>query len=183
MKCKECPYIQDELELRAKHYEDVAKRFGFPNDIYGDATLEEVLDLESEYFWCPKTGGKIWAYGRCEDAVEESPVVTVEGERHLSRREAEERYKDHLKFLADFCAYYPSPAEKMDFNRKIVYDEGLGKDDVDARTVYHKRYWVNRNGRKGRAHFSKNQANRKVRRYKGDLSDGNEYKNLYTIDK
>ena len=162
MECRNCPYAKDEFNKRIKYYQEYTDKNGVPNDIYGDLTLEEIMEFEEPYCWCEKTGGKILWHGQCNDAYDD--VQKYENHSKKKRRNKRERdlkYKNHLKSLAENTTGYPSPAYYVD----EIWIKGYGY--VKNPKPYYKRLY-----RGKRSKYLKRQSNKKIRRYKGELHNG-----------
>ena len=118
MKCTECPYGLVEYSFKnsdANYY---------LNDLSDE-------DIEN-YIWCAKIGGKVKWLGRCsvysrEDLHDETHISSrkikltatdYRKKKFRNRKNSENKYKAHLKFLADNLKRYPSPVYPVDRNGK-----------------------------------------------------------------
>lgn len=179
MNCRDCPYIKDEFDRRIQLYEKYVTEHGIPNDIYGYATLEYMKEWIQKHSWCEKTGGKVWWYGQCTDA--HSPIVVsnkvnknrnnVKFIKHNSKmskkRERDWKHRNHAKKISENstgwpCGYY--------YNDEI-YIRGYGY--VKNPKPYYKRIYRGR-----RSKLIKKMCNQKIRRYKGEISKGGNYKKI-----
>lgn len=109
--------------------------------------------------YCDKVGGKTAWYGFCEDIYPDIPKhVYHSKQKRRNKRERDQKYKNHLKFLAEYLSGYPSP---------VVYRDKIfirGQGYVENPKPYYKRYY-----REKRAKYIKRMSNKKIRRYKGDV--------------
>lgn len=151
MNCKDCPYGK----------EDYIKLKEFDMECTDD-------ELES-YIWCDKVGGKVSWCSRC---YEGNPVILYhknhsKGKRR-NKRERYVRHQKHLKHLAENTSGYPSPAYHVDeiWIREYGY--------IENPKPYYKRIY-----RGQRSKYIKKLSNRKIRRYKGELSKGYMCHKLY----
>lgn len=123
--------------------------------------------------YCDKVGGKTLLYGYCTDVYEYPDDI----HRHRSKkkrknkRERDLKYKNHVKFLAQTYPCYPPPAMPVNENGCWNFDDPIG-------TVYYRRTYKG-NHKKNRYAFYKRYANRVVRRYKGEISNGCGYKKAF----
>ena len=147
MECRNCPYIRDEYELRYSY------------------------DDTEEYCWCDKTGGKLWLYGRCTDAISDAEHNrdSMTKQKTSTKRSRYKKYQRHLKYLSENnCGKYPTPSFPVDKYGK--YNE----DDI----AYYKRVYRS-TGRNSVSRCAKKESNRAVRRNKTELYNGGRYKKLY----
>ena len=156
MNCKHCPYIIDEFD---KH------KFFFSN--LNDDEIEEMC-------WCDKVGGKLYMCGQCSDSVQAIQNDKRSGNSDLKRRnnsyEKDLRYKRKLKKLyQDTKNSYPPIS--LPVNQNGYYDQ--------HNPVYYKRFYLSKRGRVSITSYYKHQANKAVRRYKGDISKGCNYKKIF----
>lgn len=148
--CDECPMIWG-LERQLK----LAERHG--------------TEPQLEYCWCDKTGdGKFYCYGLCEDAFDDYTTKKTFGKRKtgMAYRRNRTKYKDERKRNIIATGGY---------NPAIGY---IDYDFVDGKRVEvgnHIKYPKNSNAQR----FLKKQSNRKVRRFRGEISSGNSYRKLF----
>lgn len=173
MKCRDCPYGEEDFKRRMYWYEKTVKEQGIPNDIYHYLTPEDTPDEFEQFLWCDKVGGKVyWAY-KCTDAYDNNSDISKQinhsKQKRRNKRERDQKYKDHLKFLAEYPSGYPSPA----IYRDKIFIHGQGY--VENPKPYYKRYY-----REKRAKYIKRMSNKKIRRYKSDVpKKGNWCHKLY----
>lgn len=146
MSCKDCPYGEEDF-----------------NKLKESDTGCFDGELES-YVWCDKVGGKVYRFGYCGDFYEDDKKIIPKNRSNKKRRDKRERYikhQEHLKKLAEDTSGYPTPAYRVDkvWIRKYGY--------VEIAKPYYKRLY-----RGQRSKYIKKLSNRKIRRYKGDLSNG-----------
>lgn len=149
--CIDCPVIQNEFDNRliVYGYEMITK---YPQD------KEWIMENDIiAHCWCDKTGGEICHTGRCYNSSIYCVKKNARKKRKRTRRERDCAYKRKLETL--FMAY---PADK---NGRYV------EQNEQERFAYYKR--VYRGNRKGLSTtYWKKISNRKIRRYKGDISNG-----------
>lgn len=126
-------------------------------------------DELEESILCDKVGGKVSCCGYCDDIQEENIIrKTYSNKKKLNKFERNVKYKNHLKKLyINVGECYPSP---------VVYEDKLlaGRYYIENPKPYYKRYY-----RDQRSKYLKRQSNKRVRRYKGELSNGNDYRRIY----
>ena len=159
MECRNCPYIKEEFKTRY---------------LYNDT---------EEYCWCDKTGGKLWWYGYCSDAFHDTQQNNIKHscKRKRNKRERDQKYKQHLKFLAENCKDYPSPAYPADENGNYIPGAEWHiwfPDEEPKDIVYYKRQYRAKR-RWNRFAYYKKYSNRRVRRYKGGIHKGGAYKKIF----
>lgn len=128
--------------------------------------------LEGQY--CEKVGGKTSVYGFCTDAYSLDVIKQINRskQKRRNKKERDQRYKNHLKYLAENISVYPSPAIYTD----EVWVNGRGY--VQNLKPYYKRLYRGRG--KGMSYYHKKMSNKKIRRYKGELpKKGNMSHRLY----
>lgn len=174
VECRNCPYGDEDFNRRMCCYEKIVQERGMPNDIYHHLKPKDAADEFEQFLWCDKVGGKVfWAY-RCEDAYEQ-PVIHKNHfkQKRRNKRERDQKYKNHLKFLAENINKYPSPAICVD----EIWVEG--EEYIDNPKPYYKRCYKD-NHRGGRYKYYKKHSNRCVRMYKGEIqSKGNQYRKIF----
>lgn len=124
--------------------------------------------------YCDKVGGKTLLYGYCEDAYAQPIILQNHSkQKRRSKRERDQKYKNHIKFLSENIKYYPAPVMYTD----LIYARGLGL--IENPKPYYKRCY--RGNHKGsRYKLYKKYANKKVRKYKGEIHNkGNQYRKIY----
>lgn len=57
MKCRNCPYGQEDFYRRMAWYNKIISKCGIPNDFYGDLQPDEAADELEQFVWCDKVGG------------------------------------------------------------------------------------------------------------------------------
>jgi hypothetical protein len=93
--------------------------------------------------------------------------------KHEKRRKRDIAYKKHLKFLAENVPGYPSPVIYVD----SIYIEGY-RQKLPISKPYYKRLYRG-NHTPSRSKYYKKYANHIVRKYKGDIHNGSQYKKIY----
>lgn len=151
LRCNDCPYGEEDFQkLKARN---------------PDCADTELLN----YIWCDKVGGKISQYGMCnEDSFTVKDCKKYSNKKRRNKRERYLKYQKHLKDLAENTSGYPTPAYRVDkaWIRKYGY--------VEISKPYYKRLY-----RGQRSKYLKKLSNRKIRRYKGGLSNGSMCRKLY----
>lgn len=124
--------------------------------------------------YCDKVGGKVSLYGYCTYVYKKRTNQTNNfKQKRRNKRERDQKYKNHLKLLAENVQNYPQPV--------IYTDEIWVKGDgyVENPKPYYKRLYRGR-GRHSRSNYHKKMSNKKIRRFKGDLPNkGNLSHRLY----
>lgn len=155
-------------------YEKIISERGIPNDIYHYLTPEDAPDEFEEFLWCDKVGGKVfWAY-RCSDAYSETLVQTghiIHKRKRRNKKERDLKHKRHLERLWD--------AKKNVWFPPVLYVDCVWENHEmkDRDKPYYKRLTPNHGGKYQR--FYKKVSNKKVRRYKGEISKGSNYKKVF----
>ena len=166
MKCKNCPYIKDEYDIKAS-YEEAN---GLIADEYDDYLYRECQ--------CDKIGGKIGYFGFCGDTnktdnyVEDTYLPFIYPSTKLKsykRYLTNLSYKNKLKRQAKSNLGYPSPSYGVDRQGNWT--------DNDADVLYYKKCYKSKHA--SRFKYYKNQSSRKVRRNKDLVLKGGEYKKFY----
>lgn len=124
--------------------------------------------------YCDRVGGKTALYGYCTDVYDSNIPVqkNYSKQKRRNKRERDQKYKNHLKYLAENVSGYPSPAIYTD----EVWISGHGY--VQNLKPYYKRLYRGRG--KGMSYYHKKMSNKKIRRYKGELpKKGNLSHRLY----
>lgn len=97
-----------------------------------------------------------------------------------NRKNSENKYKTHLKFLSDNLKRYPSPIYPVDrkgkFSGKWNFENGSYTLGEIAR---YKRCWLSKRGHGNLPKYYKKMANRAVRRDKSITYRGCSYKKVY----
>lgn len=151
MSCKDCPYGEEDF-IKLKEF----------NIECSDEELES-------YIWCDKVGGKVFWYGKCnEDKFAIQNYKNRSNKKSRNKRERYLKYQKHLKHLAENTSGYPTPAYYVDeiWVRKYGY--------IENPKPYYKRIY-----RGQRSKYIKKLSNKKIRRYKGELSNGYMCHKLY----
>lgn len=123
---------------------------------------------------CDKIGGKTVLYGYCTDAYSSDVIKRINHskQKRRNKRERNQKYKNHLKYLTENVSGYPSP---------VIYTDEVwisGQGYIQNPKPYYKRLY--RGGGKGMSYYHKKMSNKKIRRYKGELpKKGNLSHRLY----
>lgn len=149
MRCRDCPYAQEDFQ-KYKSYAD-----------------EE--DIE-QFVWCDKVGGKVYYFGHCSDCYEQDKEnqKVCPTKKRINKRERHLKHQNHLKYLERVSCGYPKPVTYED----EIWIKGLGY--VENPKPYYKRWY-----RGKRSKHLKQWSNRKIRRYKGELHNGNSCHKLH----
>lgn len=159
LKCRDCPYIKDDLERMINEYYDYP---GF------NLSEHEIIENLHRYCWCEKVGGKIWHYGSCGESTIITNRKQTSKKKRKNKRERELKYKNHLKRLSEYSSGFPSGAVYLG----EIWVKGQGY--VENPKPYYKRLY-----RTQRSKYLKKQSHKSIRRYKGELHKGNMYHKLY----
>lgn len=183
MECRNCPYAKDEFDRRMNWYQEYSEKNGIPNDIYGYLTYDDAAEFEEEFCWCEKTGGKVYWYGQCSDAYSnEIKHKKRSNRKKRSKRERDLKHKNHLKYLAENTSGHPSPAYPVDKNGNYYISDPEWliwfPDDAEQEFAYYKRRYRS-SGKRSSSNYHKKMSNRKIRRYKGEISNGWNCHKLY----
>lgn len=128
---------------------------------------EYVLGMQIIKCWCNKLGGRIIEFGSCDDEEGRMSKNPYRREHTLNSYKREVKYKQKIKKLAKLCE------EKWYAPAYPVGVDGHYIDDYENMT-YVKRVW-----RGSRSKYLKQQSNRKLRRYKGDVPNFGGYKRVF----
>lgn len=157
MKCRDCPYGKNDFERRMSLLSDLK-----------ESDSEEFADDIEQFVWCDKVGGKVYCCGRCSDWHDDNKPVKIHNHskrRRKNKRERDQLYKQHLKWLAEHVDYYPVPVTYED----EIWVKGYGY--IENPKPYYKR-WYRDNHRCGRFKYYKKYSNRVVRRYTDVIRNG-----------
>ena len=171
LKCRDCPYGKEDFERRLYNYNKTIKEHGIPNDIYGCLQPEDAPDELERFLWCDKVGGKVYCFGHCTDFYEDIDAVkhkNSSNKKRRNKRERDKKYKNHLKQLSKSSSKFPSGAVYLD----EIWIRGKGY--VENSKPYYKRLY-----RGQRSKYLKKQSHKAIRRYKGELHNGNMCHKLY----
>ncbi len=164
MECRSCPYGEYDFIRRMACYERTIAEKGIPNDIYHYLEPEDAADEFEQFLWCDKVGGKVYCFGRCEDAHPElTEQKTAVNKRKRNKRE---RYLKHKKYIEKMCKenpYFPAY-----YKGEIMVHNGSYLEFIPNPHPYYKE-----THRGKRSKCLKKMSNRKIRRYKGELKNGN----------
>ena len=172
MRCRECPYGQEDFNRRIYNYQKIINEQGIPNNIYHNLQPEDATDEFEKFVWCEKTGGKVYWAGYCTDFYEEDNVINYKNrskQNRRNKRERDKKYKNHLKYLYEVNSNkYRSPVWYID---EIFVGQYSW---IKTPKPYYKRLY-----RGKRSKYLKRQSNKAIRRYKKGLSDGWNCHRLY----
>lgn len=173
LNCRECPYGQEDFERRIYWYQKTINEQGIPNNIYHYLKPEDATAEFEQFVWCDKVGGKVYCFGHCTDFYEDNGKIHINRSKRKKRnkRERDLKHKKHMKYLAQICPGYLPPTMSID-------KDGYCNFNDPVETVYYKKTY--RGNHKGsRYKFYKKYANRVVRRYKGEIGNGGNYKKCF----
>lgn len=155
--CFTCPLGKDSYEQRLKTYDALNMGYNYDEIVYN--------------IWCDKIGSKCGWYGYCDDAFNENIKPKIKVNKKMSdKRIRQEKYINKLKRL-NKIAYYPSPAMYVEEK----WDKEL-RDYITLDKPYYKRCYIG-----SRTKYFKKYSNKKVRRYKGELQNGNSYRKVFDL--
>ena len=166
LKCRDCPYGEEDFERRLYNYNKIVNERGIPNDIYHDLRPEDAADEFERFVWCDKVGGKVYCFGYCTDFYGDSEPSSVNhtnvaNRMRRNKRERFNKHKNHLKRLAKSTNGFPSGAVYLD---EVWINE---KGYIENPKPYYKRLY-----RGKRSKYLKKQSHKKIRRYSGELHNG-----------
>lgn len=72
MKCRNCPYGQEDFYRIMAWYNKIISKCGIPNDFYGDLQPNEAADELEQFVWCDKVGGRVFCFGHCSEWYEQN---------------------------------------------------------------------------------------------------------------
>jgi hypothetical protein len=149
MRCRDCPYGIESFEK------------------YKSYIYEE--DAEN-CVWCDKVGGKVYSFGHCSDWYEqdEEDHKNHSKKKRMNKRERYLKHQNHLKYLETVSCGNP----KAVIYKDEIWDKKLGY--AKNPKPYYKRQY-----RYKISKYLKRQSNQKIRRYKGELHNGNQCHKLY----
>ena len=171
MDCKNCPYGIEDFERRMYWYEKTIAEQGIPNDIYHYLKPQDAPEEFEQFLWCDKVGGKVYCFGHCTDFFEDSEDINKEissKQKRRNKRERDLKYKNHLKKLHKDNLRYPDPVSYIE--EKRTKDNEL----IKLSKPYYKRNYRGKSSK-----YFKKKSNRKIRRFKGELHNGNQCHRLY----
>ena len=152
MLCCDCPY----------GYEDYMK----VSEVFDDLSQEEICRA----IWCDKIGGKVGYMGCCEESSRMGNVIkTQSNKKRKNKRARYLKYQNNLKHLYEIVGdYYPAPVGYIDeiMVEKYKY--------IENPKPYYKRWYRGKCSK-----YLKQQSNKKIRRYKGELHKGNMVHKLF----
>lgn len=120
--------------------------------------------------YCNKVGGKTLLYGYCEDAYVQPIILKNHSkQKRRNKRERDQKYKNKLKRLS---ACTSSPHTFIQYT-DITYIRGQG--DFENPKLYYKKLYYGENCKKR----YKRIASKHVRRYKGEIHNGNMYRKIF----
>lgn len=172
MKCRDCPYGKYDFESRMKKYIYLYES-GDTKLLYG-LLPEEVSDEIEEFIKCEKVGGKVYWAGHCSDFYEEdvnTENIRRSNKKKRNKRERYLKYKNHLKRLEHNGSYRCRHLNPVTYTDE-VWIKGQGW--IENHKPHYKRWY-----RGKRSKYLKNQSNRKIRRYKGEIHNGYQCHKLY----
>lgn len=174
MRCRDCPYGEEDFKRRMYWYEKTISEIGIPNDIYHNLKPEDATAEFEQYIWCDKLGGKVFWFGRCSDAYSEPLIQTrhvTQKKKRRNKRERDLKHKKHLERMWKARGNYWSPP--------VLYVDYLWRNHkmIDVNKPYYKKLTPNHGGKYQR--FYKKISNKKVRRYKDEISKGSNYKKVF----
>lgn len=158
--CKSCPYVKEEYNSRISYIDRLSVHY------------PEYEDDIQQSCWCDKVGGKLSWNVYCSDSYGiNHPVVHHMKKKKRSKRERNEKYKKHLRFLSTNGSRYPYRAIWVD--RKWI----KGKGYIFLKSPYYKRIYRSNHG--GSSKRLKVRSNKRIRRYKDEISKGGLYKKIF----
>ena len=174
LKCRDCPYGKEDFERRLYNYNKTIKEYGIPNDIYGYLQPEDAPGEFERFLWCDKVGGNTYRFGHCTESCDDLEVINYKNsskQKRSNRRDRDLKHKKYVKYLAKTYPCYPPPAMPVDEYGRWNFNDPIG-------TVFYRRTY--RGNHKGNRYtYYKKYSNKKVRRYKGGIHSGGNYKKIF----
>ena len=166
MRCRDCPYGKYDFESRVARYET----------LLGTGETIKVLseDEIEEFIRCEKVGNKVCWAGHCSDFYEEdvnTENIKCSNKKKRNKRERYLKYKNHLKRLERMGSYRCRHLNPVTYTDEVWVK---GKGWIENSKPYYKRWY-----RGKRSKYLKNQSNRKIRRYKGEIHNGYQCHKIY----
>lgn len=160
MRCRDCPYGLVDFSLRTAMCEPV----------YDEHPDEDRTNRSEKFVWCNKVGGKVYSLGHCSDWYElvEEKDKNYSKKKRMNKRERYLKHQNHLKYLERVSCGYPQAVTYED----KIWIKGLGY--AENSKPYYKRWY-----RSKRSSYFKQQSNKAIRRYKGELHKG--YQHIHKI--
>ena len=154
--CFTCPLGKHSYEQSLKIYD----KLNIPYD-YNEITYN---------IWCDKIGSKCGWFGYCDDAFSDTikQLKKCNNIKQSTKRTTREKHIKHLKKLSGISRY---PTPSMLITEK--WDREL-KKYVPIDKPYYTRCYIG-----SRTKYFKRYSNKKVRKYKGKIKNGNYYRRIY----
>lgn len=169
MDCRNCSYCKEDFERRMNWYEETVEEQGVPNNTFDYLEPENAEEEFEQFLWCEKVGGKVYCFGHCEDAYSDVPEDEETPRRNkINKRERHLRKERKLRKIVENSYGYPQSAMYID----KVYVKGYGY--VENPKPYYKRLYRGKS-----SSYHKKMSNKAIRRYKGELSNGQMCHKLY----
>ena len=128
-----------------------------------------IVEEPNNKYWCDKIDGEVSESNNCyeEEGLIEMSRNPYRREHSLNSYKRDVKYKERMKKFAKLCKErWYSPVYP-------VNSDGHYVDDMDD-MAYIKRVW-----RGNRSRYLKQQSNKKLRQYKGEIPDGGGYKKVF----
>ena len=162
LNCKECPYIDE-----------------------NDKNIRPIVEG-----WCDKVGGKIWHYGQCSDVHFDDYSSTVSNKINKNNINfiktnktyvRNQKYKNRIKYnCKNYGRFYDAfyPCDKDGWYVPIKHEKWISPESYERYSEREFAYFKRCYRKSNRAKWAKHFCNKKVRRYKGKISNGGSYKRI-----
>lgn len=155
MDCKTCAYGKEDFERRISWYDYYAKKYGIPNEVYGNMTREDAENEALKFIWCEKMGGKIYTFGKCSLAAKDTVIEDKEGKNTMpnltatdyqkksmrKRRKANAIYKLRIKRCSEVGGYYLPCNKRREYDTEttVYYEKYSSRDKETLKKVTNSR--------------------------------------------
>lgn len=149
MLCCDCPYGYKDFMRLSKIY----------NDDFSREDIERSI-------WCDKVGGRIGVMGYCSEYIDDKDNVVINITDRPKRNKYERRnlkYKNKMKHLYKVSECHYPPAVLYINERRVKRFHWVKREKPYYKRIYRGKH----------SQYLKQQSNRKIRRYKGELHNGN----------
>lgn len=193
--CKNCPYIEDELQEIIADYQESLK---YGCELYQYITCQYIIERQYLHCFCKKLDSRLIACkGRCENPCcntkqkanrRKSKKYSKKGNAYWN---TQNRYANNPRFhfkkkrgyKRSQCLRIQKQMQRLwrivQYPYPVIYVDTIKKNGefCDREVPYYRREWENHGGIGRR--FCKKMSNRRVRYYKGGISKGGNYRKIY----
>lgn len=160
MKCRNCPYENEDFTLETEMYKSV----------YGEYSDEDRANELEQFARCDKVGGKVYSFRHCSDWYEqdEENHKNYSNKKRTNKRERYLKHQNHLKYLERVSCGYP---------KAVTYEDKIrikNFEYIKNPKPYYKRWYRGKS-----SSYLKHQSNRAIRKYKDELHKGYQCHRVY----